>query len=272
MHSGARVMPASWIRSAIPGVLPTRCRRRRDRHYNTSSPRTRATHTARPLVLLIPPRGIDDVLQCAAGLKAFDLARDVFRYFIGIGIGGVVWRQHDLWMRPERALRRQRFVCEDIQRRGAERAVVKASEDVSFVLQPASPGIDQNRRAKRAIPVEFCKQSPVQDVPRIGREWQQADQDIGALEKCIELRVAVKAVDTINLPWTAAPARHAKAETPEHFGRVRPERAKAHDADRYCARRPLKFWLPPLLALAGSQIKLLPMMHQHVKHHVFRHS
>src|SRR6266550_5273289 len=32
---------------------------------------------------LIPPRRIDDVFKRAAGLTAFDLARDIFRYFVG---------------------------------------------------------------------------------------------------------------------------------------------------------------------------------------------
>jgi hypothetical protein len=33
----------------------------------------------------------------------------------------------------------------------------------------------------------------------------------------------------------------------------------------------LKLWLPALLALAGSQERLLPVMHQHVKHDIFGH-
>jgi len=71
-------------------------------------------------------------------------------------------------------------------------------------------------------------------------ERQQADQNIRPLQKRIELRLAVKAVDAVDLPGISAPARHAKAQSLERFGRVRSKRAKAHDADRNRARRPLK--------------------------------
>src|ERR1700737_2128890 len=266
MRSGARAMPVSWTRSAIPGALRTPSRRRGERHYKTSSPRTRGPITPglcrckrrlpqcqneKPRCMgprfrgdddgpLITARGIDDVLKPLAGFEAFDLARHVFRYFVGIGIGCVVRRQDDFWMRPEWAVRRKRFRCEDIKRSRAERAVVKAFQNVGFRLQPASPGIDQDWRAHRAISVEPCEQFAVQNVPRIWRERQQADQDIGSSQKRFELRFAVKARDPVDLPRTPAPARHAKTYTPEHFGRVRPKRAEAHDADRNCARRPLK--------------------------------
>src|ERR1700724_2427162 len=113
MRSGARAITVSWTRSATPGVSRTRCRRR----GNTgSSPRKRGPirrglsfwHSVscrlqqQSLVVmgprvrgddekaLIPPLGVDDVVERAAGLKTFDLARHVFRYFVGIGIGGVV--------------------------------------------------------------------------------------------------------------------------------------------------------------------------------------
>ena len=95
---------------------------------------------------LIPPRRIDDVFKRVAGFKALDLARHIFRYFVGIGIGGVVRRQHDFWMGPERAVGRKRLIGEDIERCGAERAVVKASQNVDFVLQPAPRGIERRRQ------------------------------------------------------------------------------------------------------------------------------
>src|SRR3981081_429480 len=136
IRSGARAMPASWTRSAIPGSMLTPCRRK-------------SNHEP-----LITARGIDDVLKLPAGFEALDLACHVFRYFVGIGIGCVVRRQDDLWMRPERAARRQRFRCEDIKRSSAQRAVIKAFQNVGFRLQPASPGIDQDRRTHRAISVE----------------------------------------------------------------------------------------------------------------------
>src|SRR6266478_1766628 len=94
--------------------------------------------------VLIPPRGIDDVFKRAAGFKALDLARHIFRYFVGISVGRVVWRQHDFWMGPERAVGWKRLVGEDVERRGAKRAIVKASQNVGFVLQSAPPGIEED--------------------------------------------------------------------------------------------------------------------------------
>jgi len=85
-------------------------------------------------------------------------------------------RQDDLGMRPERAVRRKRLIGEDVERCGAERAVVEALQDIGFVLQPAAPGIDQDGRTERTIPVELYEQFPVQDVPRIRCERQQADR------------------------------------------------------------------------------------------------
>jgi hypothetical protein len=115
----------------------------------------------------IPSRGINDIFQITAGLEALDLARDIFRYLVGIGVGGVVRRQHDLWMGPEPAVRRQRFLGEDIQRRGPQRAVVEARQNVGFVLLGSAPGIVQHRGAHRAVAAEFCKKSAIENVPCI---------------------------------------------------------------------------------------------------------
>src|SRR6202035_2492564 len=92
------------------------------------------------------------------------------------------------------------------------------------------------------------------------------------VQEGIELPFAVKAFDAIDLFRTSAPARHPKAYSRQHFGGVRSERTKPHDADRNRARRPLKFRLPPPLALAGSQVLLLPMMDQHVESDIFGHA
>src|SRR6476620_6774441 len=129
-------MPASWTRSAIPGVLRTPCRRRansagppqiylaplagRGRIASkmrsgggglTTSRMRRESPSPRPSPReergeehSIPPLAIDDVVQRAARFKTFDLPRDVFRNLVGIGVGGVVRRQHDLWVGPERTV------------------------------------------------------------------------------------------------------------------------------------------------------------------------
>src|SRR5580704_8090043 len=80
---------------------------------------------------LISPPAVDDILQCAAGLETLDLAGDISGNRVGIGVGRIMRREHDLGMGPERALRRQRLLGEDVERGRTERAVVEAGEDVS---------------------------------------------------------------------------------------------------------------------------------------------
>ena len=92
------------------------------------------------------------------------------------------------------------------------------------------------------------------------------------MQKRIALRQPVKAFDAVDLFRTSAPARYAKAEPAKSTGGVGPERAEAHDADRNSARRPLDFRRPALRALAGPQVRFLAVMHQHVKHDIFRHA
>ena len=198
-------------------------------------------------------------------------ARDIFRYLVGIGVGGVVRGQHHLRVGPEPAVRRQRLGLVDVERSAAERAVVEALQDVRLVLQAAAPGIDQHRRAERAVAIEFFKQRAIEDVPRLRCQRQQADQDVGPPQERLDLLLAVKAIDAVDGFRAPAPARDAKAEPLEHVGRVGPERAEPHDADRDRARRALRFRRPALFALRFPQVEFLPVMHQHVQHDIFRH-
>src|SRR4029453_13642565 len=127
---------------------------------------------------LIPPVAIHYIFQRAAGLETRDLLRDIFRYLVGIGVGGVVRGQHHFWVGPERAVHRQRLGGVDVERGGTERAVVEAPPDVGFVLQAAAAGIDHDRRAERTVAIEFFKQRAVENVPCLRRQRQQADQDV----------------------------------------------------------------------------------------------
>src|SRR5437016_8381263 len=102
-------------------------------------------------------------------------------------------------MGPERAVRWRRFSGVDVERRSPERAVIQALQDVGFVLQAAAAGVDQDRRADRAVAVEFGEQVAIEDVPRIRRQRQQADQNIGLPQKRFELRLAMKALDAVDL-------------------------------------------------------------------------
>src|ERR1700733_2878819 len=106
--------------------------------------------TASPRDASVSPFRIDNIFQLRASFEPLDLARDVFGYFVGVGVGGIMWRQHDLRVGPEWTVLWQRFGCKDIERNRAERAVVKTRQNIGFVLQSAAAGIDQDRRAQRA--------------------------------------------------------------------------------------------------------------------------
>ena len=145
------------------------------------------------------------------------------------------------------------------------------SRSASF-CSPPRPALIRIGAPIGAGPIEFCEQSAVEDVPRLRGQRQQADQDVSAPQKRVEPGSAMKACDAVDLLFATTPSADTKAEIGQRRGGVRAERAEAHDADRNRARRPLKSGRPAPLALAGSQIGLLPMMHQHVQHDIFRHA
>src|SRR5258707_4870063 len=118
---------------------------------------------------LIPSSPIHYILQRAAGLEALDLARDVFGYFVGIGVGGVVRGQYHLGVGPEPAVRRQRLGRINVERRAAERAVVEALQDICLVLQCPPSGLDSHPRAERGVAIQFREQFAIENVPRLRR-------------------------------------------------------------------------------------------------------
>src|SRR5947207_10387841 len=81
---------------------------------------------------LVPPVAIHHILQRTAGLEARNLPRDIFRYLVGIGVGGIVRGQHHFWVGPERAVHRERLGGVDVERGATERGVVQASQDGGF--------------------------------------------------------------------------------------------------------------------------------------------
>src|SRR5581483_10389897 len=124
-------------------------------------------------------------------------------------------------------------------RGSAERAVIETGDDVGFVLQAATAGIDQHGRAERTVAVHLAEQTAIENVPRARRQWQQADQDVGPLEKRVELLPPGKTLDTIDLLFAAAPAHDLEPDTLQDVGGVRAEHAQSHDADGDRACRPL---------------------------------
>src|SRR5690349_14119863 len=124
---------------------------------------------------------------------------------------------------PERALGGQRLGLEHVERGSAEGTVVEAGENVLFVLQAAAAGIDEHRRTERAVAAQLYEHVAIEDVARVCRERQQADENVGLAQERIETVGAVKAFDAFNGLRAAAPARNAKAEPPQNVGGVRPE-------------------------------------------------
>ena len=100
---------------------------------------------------LIPPRGIDDIFQRPAGLETFDLARDIFRDLVGIGVGGVVRRQHDLRMGPERAVGWQRLLAKTSSDAAPSVPSSRHARMSASFCKAAAAGIDQDRRAHRTV-------------------------------------------------------------------------------------------------------------------------
>src|SRR5665213_4434697 len=98
-------------------------------------------------------------------------------------------------MSPERAVRRQRFLFVDVERDATERTVIETGEEFRLILQAAASGVDHDRRAERTAAVELGEQLAIEHMPRIRRQRQQADQDVGASQEGFELRRAVKAFD-----------------------------------------------------------------------------
>jgi hypothetical protein len=169
-------------------------------------------------------------------------------------LGGIVRGQHDAWMDPERAVRRQRFLGEDIERGGAEGAVVKTGEKIVFVLKTAAAGIDQDRRAHRARAVQCLEHIAVENVPRLLRQRQQANQDIGPPKERREAAIAGKAFDAFDASFASAPAGDAETDAPQDIGRIGAKHAQSHQADRDRVRRPLVFGRPAFLALRLAQV------------------
>ena len=138
--------------------------------------------------------------------------------------------------------------------------------------KPPRPALISTGAPSGLLRLSLSNSAAVENVPRLRRQRQQADQDVGPPQERLELRFAVKAFDAVDLlsgsgssPRRESPMRSSTSAA------CSAERAQPHDADRDRARRPLRFRRPALLALATPQIKLLPVVHQHVQHDIFGH-
>ena len=146
-------------------------------------------------------------------------------------------------------------------------------DDVGFVLQAAAAGVDQDRRAERAVAVEFGEQIAIEDVPRLRRQRQQADQDVGPSQECSSCAFAVKAFDAVDLlPGCGSSPTTSKADAAAATSAaLAPSVPSPMMPTEIAPAGHCVFRRPALFALAIPQIKLLPVMHQHMQHDIFGH-
>jgi hypothetical protein len=103
-------------------------------------------------------------------------------------------------MRPERGGLRQRLGLEHVERRGFEGAIVEAGKNIRLNLRPATSRIDEDGSAETSVMSELLEQAAVVDTARLGRQRQQADQNVRAREKSIQFICAgeyLKAFDVL---------------------------------------------------------------------------
>src|SRR5499433_3183734 len=135
------------------------------------------------------------MLERQACLEALDLAQHVADERARVGGGGVVRRDGDLGMPPERARRSERLARKNVERCARERTLLKRRQDIGVDLQRAARGVDEVGAGGGAIALELADELEVEHALRRRRRRQQADEDLGAAEKGVEPGVAVKALD-----------------------------------------------------------------------------
>src|SRR5262252_6430914 len=91
----------------------------------------------------IPARAIDHVLERQALLEALDLAQHVGDERARVGGGGVVRRDGDPGMAPERARRSERLARKHVERRACEQTLRERRQDIGVDLQRAARGVDE---------------------------------------------------------------------------------------------------------------------------------
>ena len=95
--------------------------------------------------------------------------------------------------------------------RRAKRAGIKRGEDVGFDLQAAATGVDEDRAAERAVPLQLREERRVDDPASGFSQRQQHDQHVGLRQEALQALSARKADDTGQRLWACAPAGDLKA-------------------------------------------------------------
>src|SRR5262249_15981777 len=169
-----------------------------------STPRPLRGRTAEPELTLITACAIDDMLERQAGLETLDLTQHVGGKCAQVGGRGVVRRDRDLGMAPQRAYSRQRFAREDVKRCPCERAFVERGENIGLDLKRAARGIDQVGAAQRAVALEPAQKLYIEEALRCRRHRKQTDENLGAAQERLEPPLAVKAFDAGKRPARSA--------------------------------------------------------------------
>ncbi len=129
----------------------------------------------RPGLAKVPHRGpngqgsvaghtIDDVLQRFASLEAGDLRFDMAKQGVHVGRRRRMRTDDDVLHRPKRAVGRQRFDLENIERGGSENPGFKRGYYSDCVLVLPTDGIDERRLFQRDVPTQSGEQRIVSDT------------------------------------------------------------------------------------------------------------
>src|ERR1700749_4761566 len=101
-----------------------------------------------------------------AALQTSDLRHYVGGEKVREDIAGIVRRDRDLAVTPHPALRRQRLLREDVERRAGQCGVIERRQDIGIDLQTAAPGIDEEGAARGAVAFELCEQRAIENPAR----------------------------------------------------------------------------------------------------------
>ena len=219
----------------------------------------------------IAPWPVDEMAQRVALLAGPDLVGDGTRDRIGVAVGGVVGRDRNAGMGPERVRSRQRLCLEDVEHGVAKAPLVETGEDICFDLQPAATRIDEHGFAERAILRKTAQKRHIDHVPRVACQRQQDDENVGGCEKGVKAVGAMMAAHARQRLDRPAPAGDLEAETGQHLRRIPRDCAEPHEPDAEILRRPLVRADPRAAELRCAMQRSLAMLVEHMPDNVLGH-
>jgi hypothetical protein len=161
---------------------------------------------------------------------------------------------------------------EHIKRHRRQQALIQSAQDISLVLQTATPGIDQHRCAERSPLDHSGKQALVENVACVRCQRQQHHKDIGRCEKRPKAVLPGKTCDAVGLLRGSRPSRDVEAETAQFPRGIHAKFANPHDAHGDVARRALfAVFFPDPGCLLRPVLWSETLMIQHLPDHIFAH-